>query len=122
MPPELVDVLEACPTTKTRRTPGRPPEPDLAGARDRALLLVGFVGAPRRSELVGLDFEHINDHPQGLVVTIPRSKTNQEAPSPISWCCPSDPTRPAATWLPYLAPKPLRPHAPGSPQRATHRP
>jgi len=82
MPPELVDVLEACPTTKTWRTPGRPPEPDLVGARDRALLLVGFVGALRRSELVGLDFEHINDHPQGLVVTIPRSKTNQEGTEP----------------------------------------
>ena len=45
MPPELLDVLEACPVTKTWATPGRPPEPDLAGARDKALLLVGFVGA-----------------------------------------------------------------------------
>ena len=42
MPPELLDVLEACPATKTWRTPGRPPEPDLGGARDKALLLVGF--------------------------------------------------------------------------------
>jgi integrase len=32
---------------------------DLAGARDRALFLVGFAGALRRSELVALDVEHI---------------------------------------------------------------
>jgi integrase len=82
MPPGLLDVLEACPVTKTWRTPGRPPEPDLAGARDKALLLVGFVGALRRSELAGLDVSHVNEHPQGLVVTIPRSKTNQEGAEP----------------------------------------
>jgi hypothetical protein len=33
MPPELFDVLDACPATKVWRTPGRPDEPDLAGAR-----------------------------------------------------------------------------------------
>ena len=82
MPPELLDVLEACPVAKTWATPGRASEPDLAGARDRALLLVGFVGALRRSELVALDWEDVNDHPQGLVVTIPRSKTNQEGTEP----------------------------------------
>ena len=82
MPPELLDVLDACPVTKTWATPDRPAEPDLAGARDKALLLVGFVGALRRSELVALDFEDVNDHPQGLVVTIPRSKTNQEGTEP----------------------------------------
>jgi integrase len=82
MPPELLDVLEACPTTKTWATPGRAPETDMAGARDRALLLVGFVGALRRSELVALDWEDVNDHPQGLVVTIARSKTNQEGTEP----------------------------------------
>ena len=64
MPPEFLDVLEACPETKAWATPGRPPEPDLAGARDKALLLVGFVGALRRSELVAPDFEDVNDHPQ----------------------------------------------------------
>jgi site-specific recombinase XerD len=82
MPPELLDVLEACPGTKTWAAPGRPLEPDLAGARDKALLLVGFIGALRRSELVALDFEDVNDHPQGLVVAIPRSKTNQEGTEP----------------------------------------
>ena len=40
------------------------------------------MGALRRSELVTLEFEDVNDHPQGLVVTIPRSKTNQEGTEP----------------------------------------
>lgn len=77
MPPELFDVLDACPTTKTWRTPGRPAEPDLAGARDRVLLLVGFVAALRRSELAALTVDQIAEHPNGLVLTLPRSKTNQ---------------------------------------------
>lgn len=77
MPPELFDVLAACPTTKTWKTRGRVPEPDLAGARDKALLLVGFVGALRRSELAALLTEHLDEHPNGLVLALPRSKTNQ---------------------------------------------
>lgn len=78
MPPELFDVLAACPTTK-RWAAGskRAPEPDVAGARDRALLLVGFVAALRRSELAGLTLEDVGDHDNGLVLTLPRSKTNQ---------------------------------------------
>jgi len=77
MPPELFDVLDACAVTKTWKTRGRSPEPDLAGARDRALLLVGFVGALRRSELAALDVDDVADHANGLVVTLDRSKTNQ---------------------------------------------
>jgi len=76
MPPELFDVLATCPSTRTWRTRGRAPEPDLAGARDRALLLVGFVGALRRSELAVLTVDRVAEHPNGLVLTLPRSKTN----------------------------------------------
>jgi integrase len=50
---------------------------DLAGARDRALLLVGFVAALRRSELAALTADQVADHTNGLVLTLPRSKTNQ---------------------------------------------
>jgi integrase len=50
----------------------------LKGTRDRALLLVGFAGAFRRSELVGIDVEHIEFVTEGMVVTLPRSKTDQE--------------------------------------------
>jgi site-specific recombinase XerD len=51
---------------------------DLRGLRDRALLLVGFVGGMRRSELVGLDVEDVVEEAEGLRVTIRRSKTDQE--------------------------------------------
>ena len=50
----------------------------LPGKRDRALLLLGFAGAFRRSELVGLNVEDIEKTPDGMVVHIRRSKTDQE--------------------------------------------
>ena len=50
----------------------------LADIRDRALLLFGFAGAMRRSELAALDLEDIEETPEGLRVTIRRSKTDQE--------------------------------------------
>jgi integrase len=46
--------------------------------RDRALLLVGFAGGFRRSELVGLDLADIERVRQGLVITLRHSKTDQE--------------------------------------------
>ena len=46
--------------------------------RDRALLLVGFAGAFRRSELTAIDCKWIERREQGVVVTLPRSKTDQE--------------------------------------------
>jgi len=46
--------------------------------RDRALLLVGFAGAFRRSELVSLDVEDLAFGREGLVVAVRRSKTDQE--------------------------------------------
>jgi site-specific recombinase XerD len=51
---------------------------DLAGLRDRALLLLGFAGAFRRSELVALDVADVEETVAGLRVTIRHSKTDQE--------------------------------------------
>jgi integrase len=51
---------------------------DPAGLRDRALLLIGFAGAFRRSELVAIDYADVQIVPEGLIVTLRRSKTNQE--------------------------------------------
>jgi integrase len=49
---------------------------DLAGLRDCALILVGFAGALRRGELVGIDREHLVFRDAGLRLTLPRSKTD----------------------------------------------
>lgn len=57
---------------KIRRIPLTP-----AGLRDRALLLLGFVGAFRRSELVALDVAGIEFTREGAVISYKGSKTNQ---------------------------------------------
>ncbi|WYH43325.1 site-specific integrase [Teredinibacter turnerae] len=48
-------------------------------ARDLALVLTGFFGAFRRSELVGIDIEHLTWEPEGLIISLPHSKTDQES-------------------------------------------
>ncbi|MGI8547324.1 MAG: site-specific integrase [Gemmatimonadaceae bacterium] len=48
------------------------------GIRDRALLLLGFAGCYRRSELVSIDHEHVAEHRDGLVISLLWSKTDQE--------------------------------------------
>lgn len=58
----VVDTLPATPT----------------GHRDAALLLLGFVGALRRSDLVRARVEHLKPHARGYVLKIPRSKGDQE--------------------------------------------
>lgn len=50
----------------------------LKGIRDRALLLIGFAGAFRRSELAGLNIEDLEFNSQGVIVYLRRSKTDQE--------------------------------------------
>jgi hypothetical protein len=50
----------------------------LRGARDRAILLLGFAGALRRSELVALDVSDLEETEEGFRVTIRKSKTDQE--------------------------------------------
>lgn len=51
---------------------------DLKGLRDRAILLLGFAGAFRRSELVALNVEDLEFCDDGIRVTIRKSKTDQE--------------------------------------------
>lgn len=48
-----------------------------AGIRDRALLLLGFAGAFRRSELVALNVEQLEFTERALLVHLAKSKTNQ---------------------------------------------
>jgi integrase len=50
---------------------------DLAGARDKAILLLGFAGGMRRSEIVALDIGDLELGEEGFAVQILRSKTDQ---------------------------------------------
>lgn len=50
----------------------------LIGKRDRALLLIGFAAALRRSELAALHVSDLELHQDGVLVHIGRSKTDQE--------------------------------------------
>jgi integrase len=50
----------------------------LLGVRDRALLLLGWAGGLRRSELVALDADDVRETADGIEVHLRRSKTDQE--------------------------------------------
>ncbi len=50
----------------------------LRARRDKAMLLVGFAAALRRSELAAVRMEHVSFTPDGLRLLIPRSKSDQE--------------------------------------------
>ena len=65
-------------TSDIRRIVAACPEV-LSGIRDRALVLVGFAGAFRRSELAAIDLTHLSFTEDGLVIDLRRSKTDQEA-------------------------------------------
>ena len=52
--------------------------PGLRALRDRALLLVGFAAALRRSELVALDVSDVAFVAEGMILTLRRAKTDQE--------------------------------------------
>lgn len=50
----------------------------LIDRRDRVLILVGFAGAMRRSDLAGLNARDITETADGLRIAVNRSKTDQE--------------------------------------------
>src|SRR3984885_10420711 len=51
---------------------------NLLGLRDRALILIGFAGAFRRSELCAMSVSDLCFSASGLVINVPRSKADQE--------------------------------------------
>lgn len=51
---------------------------DLRALRDRTLLLIAYFGAFRRSELVRIEVAHLTWEPEGLIIALPRSKTDQQ--------------------------------------------
>ncbi len=54
-------------------------EETLAAARDDALLQIGFFAALRRSELVAIEYKHIQWGEQGVEILLPSSKTDQQS-------------------------------------------
>ena len=56
---------------------------DLRGRRDRALLLVGFAGALRRSELAAIRFDQLERTDRGLRLTLPQTKGSQAEAVPV---------------------------------------
>ena len=51
---------------------------DLSGKRDKALILIGFAAALRRGELVALTLADVERAPDGIVLHIRQSKTDQD--------------------------------------------
>lgn len=75
----------------------------LKAMRDNALLQVGFFGGFRRSELISLEVEHVVWEVEGIVITLPRSKTDQQGEGIVKAipygdgpCCPATALR---AWL-----------------------
>jgi len=72
--------------------------------RDRALLVAGYAGAFRRSELVALDLEDVSWTEQGVLLRVRRSKTDQEGKGtskalPTGSSAATCPSRTLRAWL-----------------------
>ena len=50
---------------------------DLKQLRDKSIILIGFGGGFRRSELISINYEDLEFVPEGLKITIRKSKTDQ---------------------------------------------
>jgi integrase len=75
----------------------------LKDLRDRALLLIGFAGGFRRSELAAINLIDVERVREGIILTIRRSKTDQDGvgrkigvPLGRTTCCP---VRALQNWL-----------------------
>lgn len=67
----------------------------LQAKRDNAMLQLGYFGGYRRSEIASLHVEHVAWEAEGIVITLPRSKTDQRGEGIIKAipygdevCCP----------------------------------
>jgi integrase len=77
---------------------------NVRGLRDRALLLIGWAAALRRSELAGLVVSDLRFEPDGLMIDLRRSKTDQEAAGevvavPFGSLAETCPVRALRAWL-----------------------
>jgi integrase len=96
MTPELLRTVVQAISTVVPASHGQPERADLVGLRDRALLLVGWSAALRRSELAQLRWGQVSWETGGAVLQLEGSKTDkgstgQKAPvaaEPGSDLCP----------------------------------
>jgi integrase len=65
LPPDLLTMVETLDLNTHR------------GARDCAVLLTGWTGAFRRSELAAADVEHVTITERGLLIDVPKQKNHQ---------------------------------------------
>ncbi len=80
----------------------------VAGVRDRALLVLGWAMMGRRSEIAALDIADIHSDPNGLIVYVAFSKTDQsgegvEVPIPYWARAEACPVRLVQAWIDLLA-------------------
>jgi len=85
---DITDMVRALPGSPEGGSPegdrsGTPDARRLRGIRDRALILVGFAGALRRSELAGMKVSWLSFNPKGFEIEIPRSKGDAEGEGQI---------------------------------------
>lgn len=73
----IKEMVQLCPTNSLR------------DIRDRAILLLGFAGAFRRSELVAINYEDLSFNSKGMDIKIHRSKTDQEGKGDFKVILPS---------------------------------
>ena len=89
---DLKELLRTCDTTAPR------------GKRDFALLLTGFAGALRRSEIVQIDWGHLREREGGYLLTVPTQKNRDDAqvkglPATGKWTSPAAAITGWAQWL-----------------------
>ena len=98
------------------------------GIRDRAVLLLGYAAALRPSEVAALHLADVGVDSNGLLITIRRSKTEQEGRGQIVGVvaglhAATDPIRALRAWLDLRPPDPvpLHPGAGGPPNQPRRR-
>lgn len=75
----------------------------LRAVRDRAILGIGMAAALRRSEIVALEVGHVGIVPEGLRLTIARSKTDQAGAGAVIAIPEGSRIRPKALLLTWMA-------------------
>lgn len=78
------------------------------GRRDQLLLVLGFAGMLRRSELAALDVSDVVTVPEGIEVTVRMSKTDKDSQGRVTALPPAshpdvDPVALTAAWKAFLA-------------------